>query len=475
MPTNFSGAAYNVTTGGYPVLIQTASATGPGVPLYNGGPQALCANGTNVLACGGGNPVQFSPVGVVPQAALVPFLRGRGMNQGNGSTTDIYGGTSQESFAPTVASQNIVVTYQNYTTTNVFEQDAPNPVTISAAFWDGTTSYPLTFKGQTTAVLGTRGYLQSDPLPYVTAGPVTFQGYIVGTALTVTTVPATGAIAANQVLRGGIQTSMVSGGSKIVSGSGTSWVISPYQTVGSPSAPVTFYADTGYWIRTYAQLAAAPTALAVSGSEAGGSLASGTYYYKVTCFAGAQGESTVLGEGTYTTSSGLGQATVSWVVDQRSVPCQSFNIYRSSAASGAEFFFANAGTPGQNAFGKYAWTDLGSITPASFPQVKITAGTGGVSSTTLTVTATASGTFVPGMYVNCSGITTPPTAVLGTYNGLTGTLTMSVAQTVSASTACTLSAPPPAQQILTIGPTLANTTQVGEEANYAYVRFWERK
>jgi hypothetical protein len=456
VPNTGQWSVENQLTGGYPLLVATAAGTGVVVP--QGATMRLVADGTNVVAVGGKNPLAFQPLGAVASGGALPFLWGRAINLGNGFAADVAGpGTSQIGFTPTVACTGLRWLFQNYNTSGNGDGNAPNPVTLSAALWDGTALYPIMFGGHPTVTLGVRGQIWTDPLGYTAAGPAVFTGYISGTTLTVVSV-LSGTIAANTTLRG----QGVLWGQNIQSGSGSTWTLFYPQTLGSAGTPVTMFAGPIYWLRTYPQVAVAPTGPTCTAANSGGTLAAATYFYKITAVCGAQGESGGSTEVSGTTT-GTGTMALTWAVDQRSVSPQSFNVYRGSA-TGAESFLCNVGLPQVNAAGQYAWTDTGAIANGVNAQATASA----MSATaTMTLTATASGNPAAGMYVFGTGIAAgTKVSALGTFNGTSGTLTLSAAQTISGETVQFANPVPPAQSV-SIGATAPGLNYLQEGLNGA--------
>ncbi len=461
MPNNGVWDVANRTSGNYPLLVATAAGTGVYVP--QGGSLKLAADGTNVVIIGGASAVQFATYGALDTGGYIPFIGGRGLDQGPSSAQDVAGGTSRVAHLPTAAAGSVRVLFANYAylTNPLDEKDAPNPVTISAAFDDGTNLFPLMFNGEPSFTLGVRGRIWSDPLPYVTAGPAIFTGSISGTTLTVTAV-ASGTISINSPLRG----PGITNGTYISSlGSGTGGV-GTYTVNNSQSvANETMYAAPQYWVRTYLQLAVAPISPAATGSSTGGTLAAATWYYKITAVCGKQGESGPSTEVSATTSGSTSSVALTWSVDPRTVAPQSFNIYR-NYASGAEYFLCNVGLPAVNAAGLYTWTDTGAVAPGAFAQATATVATSS-SSGVMTVTAMLSGSIAVGMFVNGAGITagSQKIAPLGTGVGGTGTYNLS-STTSSTSGTYTFSAVPPAAQSFTLGAIVYSGARPGEGTNY---------
>jgi hypothetical protein len=443
----------------------TAAGTGTYVP--QGGSLKLAADGTNLVAIGGKNALAFQPVSALDSGGFLPMIFGRAVDQGPSNTADVVGGTSRISFTPNIAVSSVKALFANYAflSNPISETDAPNPITISAAFDDGTTLYPLTFNGEPSFTLGVRGRVWSDPLPIVIPGPAQFTGSISGTTLTVSAV-ASGTIATGTVLRG---PGVYNGTTITALGTGTggtgTYTVNLSQTVAS----ATMYAGAQYYIRTYTQLAVAPTSPAAAGSASGGTLPAATYYYKITAVCGKQGESGPSTEVSYTATGSTSSVGLTWNVDPRSVAPTSFNIYRNTV-SGNEFFLCNVGLPPVNAAGAYAWTDTGAIAVGAFPSAVATCSASSAS-TTLTVPTVASvtsGVIKTGQFVNGAGITAGSTKlVTNTGNGVggSGTYTLSQAITMTASSYTFSNVPPPAQ-VWNNGPTAFNSARPGECINY---------
>jgi hypothetical protein len=142
--------------------------------------------------------------------------------------------------------QIATVDYVQNKTESVYLQGSPSADTATAAAFEGLMSDNI--------LVATRMYIQGNPIglgqyingvnvteygTYVsafgtgTAGNATFYGYITGTTLTVAS-GLVGTITTNQYLSG----TGITPGTKIVSGSGTSWQINISQTAGSVTTPI---------------------------------------------------------------------------------------------------------------------------------------------------------------------------------------------------------------------------------------------
>ena len=96
----------------------------------------------------------------------------------------------------------------------------------------------------------------------LTGTPAIFTGSISGTALTVTVLPTAGTIAVGAVLTG----AGITAGTKIVSGAGTSWVVSPSQTVGSEQITAMLAARI---VPSYGRMTVDPDFAAITGQYDG--------------------------------------------------------------------------------------------------------------------------------------------------------------------------------------------------------------
>ena len=135
--------------------------------------------------------------------------------------------------------------------------------------------------------------------------------------------------------------------------------------------PLQYFTNIGslgntFWVRTYVQIAVAPTSPTIAGSTTGGTLASGAHYYKITAVCGAngeQGESGPSSEVTVTNTGSTSSNTLTWTMDSRSVPAAWFKIYR-SATTGTEVYLTTVQVQ-QNSAGAYSWVDTGAISIGS--------------------------------------------------------------------------------------------------------------
>ncbi len=110
------------------------------------------------------------------------------------------------------------------------------------------------------------------------------------------------------------------------------------------------------WVRTYVQIALPPL-LPAATAGTGGSLAAGTYYYRVTTLSGEQGESGPSTEASATVTAS-GSVALSWSLNPLSTASTGMRIYRGTS-SGNEVLLATL--PGWTS----NWIDTGVSTPGA--------------------------------------------------------------------------------------------------------------
>jgi len=279
-----------------------------------------------------------------------------------------------------------------------------------------------------------------------------FNASISGPFLTVNSL-ASGALGAGQVVTG----AGVTGGTVIVSGGGTGWMVNNSQTVSSEAmtslpAVATVTGSIGPSSTTMTVTAVAAGTLAVGQVVNGAGVTSGT---TITAFGTGRG-----GPGNYTvgvsqtaasttmTATG-GSLTVTGVTSGVLAVGQS--VKGTGVAAGTVISTLGAGTTGvgvetvsvPQTVGSTALTTLPNAAPNAAvatgsiaPNFAVVTGSIGPSSTTMTVSAVTSGTLGIGQTVTGIGVAsgTKITAFGSAHSGGTGTYTVSISQTVAATT-----------------------------------------
>ena len=239
------------------------------------------------------------------------------------------------------------------------------------------------------------------------------------------------------------------------------YTLAPYEISETLPVSLDLPASALPWVRTFVVTSQPPAVGTPSTSTSSGALTAGTYYYKVTQLGGAQGESGPSSEVSGTIGS-TGQITLAWVPNPNSVPPTGWNIYRTEIATGDERYLTTL-PPGTLTF-----VDIGAISSPA-----VTAGTGGVSSATLTVATNASGfniaignqvAYFDGTNWHATTITAVPAT-----GAQTGTFTMAAAQMIPTSSTVYFGGVPPAAQTFPVGPNCGGATPPGfaEGNNYS--------